>query len=304
MNIILVSSRLAKTRSIALSNWQILFVLLPLFGLMLMAAVILQHAPARFAPEGLKDGLRAMLFRPQSDDQQKQQPYLYGGLDARAPRVGQAQVQPLDAQSACLTNLTVMRPEEFRIDQPPAQGGPLVIAPAQELMAGNLDRQLNGLMQLVNVRSDKLMVFEAMLIRNQPGCKLFPPVLPNKENWRSANFGWRIDPFTGTNAMHEGVDYMAPQGTLIRASAGGVVTYSDNHSQYGNMIEIDHGNDIVTRYAHASRLLVKVGQVVWRGEKIAEVGSTGRSTGSHLHFEVRHKGIAQNPARFLQNAAS
>ena len=104
--------------------------------------------------------------------------------------------------------------------------------------------------------------------------------------------------------MHEGVDYMAPQGALIHASAGGVVTYSDNHSQYGNMIEIDHGNDIVTRYAHASRLLVKVGQVVWRGEKIAEVGSTGRSTGSHLHFEVRHKGIAQNPARFLQNAAS
>jgi murein DD-endopeptidase MepM/ murein hydrolase activator NlpD len=104
--------------------------------------------------------------------------------------------------------------------------------------------------------------------------------------------------------MHEGVDYMVAAGTPITASAGGVVAYSDKHPQYGNMVEIDHGNDIITRYAHASRLMVKVGQVVRRGDKIAEVGSTGRSTGSHLHFEVRYKGIAQNPVRFLRKAAS
>jgi len=100
--------------------------------------------------------------------------------------------------------------------------------------------------------------------------------------------------------MHEGVDFMAEAGSAILASAGGVVVYADTHPQYGNMVEIDHGNDIVTRYAHASKLLVKVGQVVRRGDKIAEVGSTGRSTGNHLHFEVRYKGIAQNPVRFLQ----
>ena len=93
---------------------------------------------------------------------------------------------------------------------------------------------------------------------------------------------------------------MAEEGTPILAAAGGVVVFAAFHPQYGNMIEIDHGNDLVTRYAHASKLLVKVGDVVLRGSKIAEVGNTGRSTGTHLHFEVRHRGAAQNPARFLR----
>jgi len=103
--------------------------------------------------------------------------------------------------------------------------------------------------------------------------------------------------------MQEGVDFVVSAGTAIHASAGGVVAYASMHPQYGNMVEIDHGNDIITRYAHASLLLVKVGQVVRRGDKIAEVGSTGRSTGNHLHFEVRYKGVAQNPVRFLEKAA-
>jgi murein DD-endopeptidase MepM/ murein hydrolase activator NlpD len=133
---------------------------------------------------------------------------------------------------------------------------------------------------------------------------LLPSIPPVHTGFYSSNFGWRIDPFTGVSAMHEGVDFMADAGTPIYASAGGVVDYAALHPQYGNMVEIDHGNDIVTRYAHASKLLVKVGQVVRRGEKIAEVGSTGRSTGNHLHFEVRYKGIAQNPVRFLEKATS
>jgi murein DD-endopeptidase MepM/ murein hydrolase activator NlpD len=134
--------------------------------------------------------------------------------------------------------------------------------------------------------------------------KLLPSVPPIKDAWYSSNFGWRIDPFTGKNAMHEGVDYMVPEGTPINASAGGMVVYADTHPQYGNMVEIDHGNQVVTRYAHASRLLVKVGQMVRRGQEIAISGSTGRSTGPHLHFEVRYKGIAQNPVRFLEKARS
>ena len=104
--------------------------------------------------------------------------------------------------------------------------------------------------------------------------------------------------------MHEGVDYMVPEGTPIYASAGGVVVYADMHPEYGNMVEIDHGNQIITRYAHASKLIVKVGQLVRRGQEIAISGSTGRSTGPHLHFEVRYKGVAQNPVRFLENARS
>lgn len=102
--------------------------------------------------------------------------------------------------------------------------------------------------------------------------------------------------------MHEGIDFSAPPGTPIRAAAAGIVVAAERHPFYGNMVEIDHGNDLVTRYAHASKLLVKEGALVKRGQKVAEVGSTGRSTGPHLHFEVRFKGAAQNPNRFLQNA--
>ena len=102
--------------------------------------------------------------------------------------------------------------------------------------------------------------------------------------------------------MHEGIDFIADSGTPIVAAAAGIVVAAERHPQYGNLVEIDHGNDLVTRYAHASRVLVKEGALVKRGQKIAEVGSTGRSTGPHLHFEVRFKGAAQNPSRFLQNA--
>lgn len=306
MNVILVSNHLAKTRSITLGGWQLLLVVVVLSVMVWISAFALQYALVRFAPEGLSDGVRTLLSKIQSEEQQKQQSYVHNSLDAMAAKVGQmqAQIQRLDALGARLAKLTGMKPEEFRFDEPPAQGGPLVTVPMQEMSVNSLEQQLSRLTQAVNDRSDKLQALETMLLQNQLSRKLLPSITPVAEGFYSSNFGWRPDPFTGANAMHEGVDFMVQVGTAIRASAGGVVAYADEHPQYGNMIEIDHGNDIVTRYAHASRLLVKVGQVVRRGEKIAEVGSTGRSTGNHLHFEVRYKGIAQNPVRFLQKAAS
>ena len=306
MNIILISSRLAKTRTVTLNGWQIMLLLLMLSGVMLGAALTLQYTLVRFAPAGLSDDLRALLSEVQSDEQLKQQVYLHSSLDAMALRVGQmqARVQRLDALGARLAKLTGMKPEEFQFAQPPAQGGPLVVFPEQKMSENGLDRQLDNLSHVVNDRSDKLLALETMLLQNQLSRKLLPTIPPVHTGFYSSNFGWRIDPFTGTNAMHEGVDFVADAGTPVYASAGGVVAYASLHPQYGNMVEIDHGNDIVTRYGHASKLFVKVGQVVRRGEKIAEVGSTGRSTGNHLHFEVRYKGIAQNPVRFLEKATS
>jgi murein DD-endopeptidase MepM/ murein hydrolase activator NlpD len=306
MNIILVSNRLVKTRSITLGGWQIMFLLLLLSGLMLGAALTLQYTLVRYAPDSLSDGIRTLLSEVQSDEQQKQQVYLHSSLDAMAIRVGQmqARVQRLDALGARLAKLTGMKPDEFKFSQPPAEGGPLVVLPEQKMSENGLDQQLDRLSHVVNDRGDKLQALETMLLQNQLSRKLLPSIPPVHTGYYSSNFGWRIDPFTGANAMHEGVDFVADVGTPIYASAGGVVDYAGLDAAYGNMVEIDHGNDIVTRYAHASKLFVKVGQVVRRGEKIAEVGSTGRSTGNHLHFEVRYKGIAQNPVRFLQKAAS
>lgn len=306
MNVILISSRLAKTYSVNLAGWQLLVTVLMLFCLMLGMTFSMQYALVRFAPQGLADGIQVLLSKVQNAEQEKRQNYVNNSLDAMAAHVGQiqAKVQRLDALGGRLAKLTGMKPEEFQFDQPPAQGGPLVTMPGQQVSVPSLEQQLNTLSQVVNDRSDKLLALETMLMQDQLSSRLLPSIPPINHGWYSSNFGWRIDPFTGASAMHEGVDYVVPKGTAIHASAGGVVAYAAYHPQYGNMVEIDHGNDIVTRYAHASRLLVKVGQVVRRGDKIAEVGSTGRSTGNHLHFEVRYKGIAQNPVRFLQKHAA
>jgi murein DD-endopeptidase MepM/ murein hydrolase activator NlpD len=116
-------------------------------------------------------------------------------------------------------------------------------------------------------------------------------------------FGWRIDPITGHSALHTGLDFPAEPGTAIFAAAGGVVVTQEFHPQYGNVIEVDHGNTLVTRYAHSSKVLVKTGDLIKRGQKIAEVGTSGRSTGPHLHFEVLVQGVPQDPLKFL-NAGS
>jgi murein DD-endopeptidase MepM/ murein hydrolase activator NlpD len=306
MNIILVSNRLATTRSISLGSGQIALLLVLLSLLMLGAAFTLQNALVRFAPEGLSDEIRTLLSQVQSDEQQKQHIYLQNSLDAMAVRVGQmqAQVQRLDALGARLTKLAGMKPGEFHFSEPPALGGPLVAFPEEKMSENGLNQQMDRLSHVVNDRSDKLTALKTLLQQNQLSRRLLPSMPPVHTGYYSSNFGWRIDPFTGQNAMHEGVDFVANAGTPIYASAGGVVDYAGLDGSYGNMVEIDHGNDIVTRYAHASKVLVKVGQVVRRGQEIAEVGSTGRSTGSHLHFEIRYKGVAQNPVRFLQKSAS
>jgi len=306
MNIILVSSRFAKVRSITLNGTHLLLAAMLAMGLLLAAVFAVQYTLIRFQPDAMSTEMRAWLASVQAEGQQKQQSYLREGLDTMAGRMGQMQAQllRLDALGARLAKLSGIKPQEFNFDQPPAQGGPYIPAMQQDVSLPGMSQQLANLSVLLNDRNDKLMALETLLMQSNLEKKQFPSVPPTTEGWHSSNFGWRFDPFTGKNAMHEGVDFMVPEGSPILASASGIVVYSDSHPQYGNMVEIDHGNDIVTRYAHASRLLVKVGQIVRRGQEIAKVGNTGRSTGNHLHFEVRYKGLAQNPARFLQSAAN
>ena len=142
-------------------------------------------------------------------------------------------------------------------------------------------------------------VLESQLFEQAVKKKMMPTMLPVAAPYNSSTFGKRVDPFTGQIAMHEGIDFLADAGSPVHAAASGVVVFAGFHPQYGYMVDIDHGNDLVTRYAHQSKLFVKEGDVVPRGRKIGEVGSTGRSTGPHLHFEVRFRGAAQNPAKFL-----
>ncbi|MBU0620254.1 MAG: M23 family metallopeptidase [Gammaproteobacteria bacterium] len=307
MNIILVSNRFAKARSITLNGWHLMMIVILTMGLFVAALMAAQYAIVRFQPQMLSNELRSWMASAQQDEQKQQQEYMRNNLDTLAVRLGQMQAQllRLDGLGARLAKLTGMKPQEFSFDKMPAQGGPfLPVALHQDISLEAMTQQMAELNALLSDRSDKLVALETLLMQDKLSKKLLPSIPPITTGWYSSNFGWRIDPFTGKNAMHEGVDYMVPSGTTIHASAGGMVVYSDAHPQYGNMIEIDHGNQVITRYAHASKLLVKVGQMVRRGQEIALSGSTGRSTGPHLHFEVRYKGMAQNPVRFLEKAAS
>lgn len=302
MNIILVSNKLAQARSFTLNRPQLVFLGL-LFGLVIVSlAVLLNYFSLRYAVTNQSPYLQSLLEAVQAEQTRKSQSYLRESLNMMAARLGemQAKLLRLDTLGERLTKLAGIKPQEFMFDQTPGRGGPLSSVPAQEFSLSELTDKVNQLAVQVDDRTDKLGVLESMLTLSHAKKQLLPTQLPVSTGWYSSNFGWRIDPFTGWNAFHEGMDFMASEGTAITSAAGGVVVYAGLHPQYGNMIEIDHGNGLITRYAHASKLIAKVGDVVLRGQKISEVGNTGRSTGTHLHFEVRQWGAPQNPARFLQ----
>jgi len=123
--------------------------------------------------------------------------------------------------------------------------------------------------------------------------------MPIEKGYISSKYGFRRDPFTGRKRMHQGIDFAGRKGTPVNTVAGGVVQFVGRKGGYGNVVEIDHSNGLISRYAHLSSIDVKPDQVVKKGERIAAIGSTGRSTGPHLHLEVLKNGVRQNPARYF-----
>ena len=162
-----------------------------------------------------------------------------------------------------------------------------------------LQTTLQELDEVASARTDLMTVLESRLFEQKIKKMMIPTQAPVPSANLGSMFGWRIDPITGRSALHTGLDFPATPGTAIFAAAGGVVVTQEFQSEYGNMIEIDHGNDLISRYAHTSKVGVKKGDLIKRGQKIAEVCSTGRSTGPHLHFEVLVQGVPQDPQKFL-----
>jgi murein DD-endopeptidase MepM/ murein hydrolase activator NlpD len=302
MNIILVSERLPKARTITLGWPHLAGLASLLMVLVLTLAGALNYGILRFASELNIPYVRDVLVTIHQQQQEKNQSYLQDNLNAMAVRLGQMQAQllRLDTLGERLAKLAGFKPQDLMFNEVPGRGGALSSIPSQNLSLGDFTRQVEQLTLQLEDRGDKLGLLESMFTLESARKKLTPTKLPVEGGWYSSNFGWRIDPFTGQRAFHEGIDFMAEEGTPIYAAAAGVVVYSEFHPQYGNMIEIDHGNDLISRYAHASKRLVKVGDIVLRGSRIADVGRTGRATGAHLHFEVRQRGAARNPAQFLQ----
>ena len=302
MNIILVSSSSSKARTFTLGAPQLSILMMGAFLAIISLAVLLHYFSLRYAIVNDSPYLRSLLVSLQAQENERMQTYLRDSLNTMASKVGELQARLLrvDALGERLTKVARLKPQDFMFDRVPGRGGAESSLPSTELSMKDLGITLDKLSKDLEDRTDKLRVLESMLTEDSAKRQLMPSGMPTEGGFYSSNFGWRIDPFTGLNAFHEGVDFMAEEGTPVLAAAGGVVIFAGVHPQYGNMVEIDHGNDLVTRYAHTSKMLVKVGDVVLRGGRIAEVGNTGRSTGAHLHFEVRHRGVAQNPARFLR----
>jgi murein DD-endopeptidase MepM/ murein hydrolase activator NlpD len=226
-------------------------------------------------------------------------------LDAMARKLGemQAKMVQLEALGERVSGLAGVSPAEIKVR--PGRGGALVSG--RPLTLEELQATLAELDTLTQQRTDLMTVMESQLFEQKIRKMMVPTQKPVQFGSLGSAFGWRIDPFTGRSALHTGLDFQAEPGTAILAAAGGVVVTQEVHPAYGNMVEIDHGNDLITRYAHAARVFVKKGDLIRRGQKVAEVGTTGRSTGPHLHFEVLVQGVPQDPQRFLtagQNLAS
>jgi murein DD-endopeptidase MepM/ murein hydrolase activator NlpD len=227
-------------------------------------------------------------------------------IDAMSAKLAmlQAHVMRLDAMGTQLTSLAGFKRGEFDFSKEPPQGGPEVQGVTQHTSAQDFMTQLDLLSSKVQDREQKLGVLENLLLDRNVQLAAQPNGPPVPDGYISSLFGMRVDPFDGDLSMHSGMDFAGTEGESVRAVAAGVVTWAGDRSGYGNLVEIDHGNGYATRYGHNETILVHVGQIVKKGEEISLMGSTGRSTGPHVHFEVLYNGVAVDPARFGKGAGN
>jgi murein DD-endopeptidase MepM/ murein hydrolase activator NlpD len=215
-------------------------------------------------------------------------------------RVGQmnANMIRLDALGKRLTRMANLNDGEFDFGNPPAMGG-AEGADGQPAQIPNLTAMVDQLQNQLSSREQQLGVLENLILTRELNKQVYPEGRPVQDGWISSYFGQRSDPFTGYSAVHKGVDFAGPEGSKVSSVAAGLVTFAGERAGYGEMVEINHGNGLATRYCHNEKLLVKQGDMVRKGQDVALMGSTGHSTGPHLHFEVLKNGAQVDPLRFI-----
>ncbi len=219
-------------------------------------------------------------------------------LDALAARLGeiQAQTMRLNALGQKLVMIAKLDRGEFDFENSPGLGGPEEFGLQEMDFGSEIDKVISELED----REQQLSVLENILLSSQMQEEVFPTGRPIKRGWISSNYGTRTNPFSGKLQFHKGMDFAGKLGSDVLAVAGGVVTWSSDRYGYGNLVEVNHGNGFITRYGHNRENLVSVGETVKRGQIISHMGSTGRSTGPHVHFEVLKNGRQINPLKFVQ----
>ena len=272
-----------------------------LAAFVLLAAGVAGGAGARAGAGSVElTTLRAQAARQQAqlDDTRLEARREVNALAARLAEL-QAQANRLNALGERLTRVAKLDDGEFDFDKPVGLGG---VGPVRDMPAGELRAGLGQLGARFDAAGGQLSVLESLLFNRTLDEAATPSSVPIANSYITSGFGGRADPFGGGAAFHKGIDFHASIGDPVLAAADGVVSYAGVRSGYGNVVEVDHGNGYITRYAHNSRLLVRVGELVHRGDQVARAGSSGRSTGAHVHFEVWMNGRVVNPSRFLGQA--
>ncbi|MBU0501497.1 MAG: M23 family metallopeptidase [Gammaproteobacteria bacterium] len=307
MNIIFLSQHCKKWGSVEVDLKMIIT------GLVLLSVLILAAggwAGYRFAMAEAREGgmasysdLNKILTEQRGNFSQFKERAEYH-LDALALRLGslQAHVMRLDALGERLTQLGKLDREEFNFNEAPPMGGLEGIGSDEPASAADLIKELDALNATLEDREWKLDLLEAMLMNRKLQLEVQPSGKPVARGWITSRFGVRFDPFSGRQAMHSGVDFNGRPGTEIFTVASGLVVYSGDKPGYGKVVDIKHGNGYVTRYGHNLKNVVSVGDTVTKGQTIALLGSTGRSTGPHVHFEVIKDGQAINPVKYLSGS--
>lgn len=299
MKIILISRKHGGSRSIVLSRWSRLVLSLCCLGLPLGLA-----ASGYFAGQESGQALRGKALDALQDVLQQK-----SGEEGAVKRKVQAltislaeleaRLTRLDALGQHLTSVAELEEGEFDFSSPPALGGPTMGSFDLEFSSEGLGGKLGRFEARLSDREQQLALLESLLTNRRLEEQVSLSGLPVKKGYTSSGYGWRADPITGKRAMHNGLDVVGKRGSEVVAVAGGVVTWVGRDSGYGNIVEISHGDDLVTRYAHNKENLVQPGDFVRKGDAIALMGSSGRSTGAHVHYEVYKNGRSVDPSSYV-----
>jgi murein DD-endopeptidase MepM/ murein hydrolase activator NlpD len=301
MNIILFTNRRGQVWSFEISPVRFVLQLVAGLGIMLAVAVYCGARLGQTETEpgysaGWKDTLRGQQSKIAEVRRNAQ-----ADLDALALRLGQMQAQMLrlNALGERLVIQGNLDKDEFDFNAEPAVGGPASSAASESVAYPDFLSMLDELGAGINDREQKLSVLESLLMSRSLSERVMPSGRPVEDGWLSSKYGKRNDPFTGKQEFHKGLDFAGKKGSEVIVVGDGVVTWVGKRSGYGNLVEVSHGNGFVTRYGHNQTHLVKVGDTVRKGQQIALMGSSGRSTGPHVHFEVMRDGKTVNPARYI-----
>lgn len=305
MDIIVVSHSRGRTWRLRLearriSDWlPLAAVMIGVLGLTFVAGMNLQSdrglLPKRIA------GVWSTEFSQQRDELAQVKAKAEEDAKALARRIAQLQahVIRLDAAGTRMTQIANIDPSEFSFDRPPAVGGPETEASGTPAMLEDVIGSLDRLQKTLGDRERQMRVLEDLLLASRLEREIKPSGWPIDTGYITSGYGSRTDPFTGLRTTHPGIDFAAAEGSQVHAVASGIVTEAATANGYGELIEINHGNGYRTRYGHNSKLLVKIGDRVLKGQPIALIGSTGRSTGPHVHFELVMNGNVVNPGQYL-----